>query len=1190
MVEIKRYTGGLNQDTALELIPQGDYIDALNVQVGAEGVEKLLGNTEVQSNVGTPSGTNWVCGSHFDKNRQKVIYFWFNSDQYHTIVSVDVNTLASTVLFQDITNTGGSSILNWGTDSNYNPNKIIKDIKIIYRDNGGDLVYFIDPLKRPLKFNTETLPTLASTNDVLFDYFKVIKAPPNKSISALYIDVPNRNINNLRKKLFQFKYRFLYDDEEKSVWSAVSNLPLISRANDASYYADGTKSNGIQLSLNSGSKIVKKIEIAGRVNIESEWSDFFLVDTLNKQLENISNDVIYNYLFLNDGSYIPIDIEEGNLLYDYVPDEANALELANGNTLVYGGIKEGLPRTSVSQATILTNEIISYGDLTYGVAVGGLITGNTSGNPAYYYNQGILDFKTTNYRLEIIFDGNISPGDIVTLTFNLADTSTVPYTTIPASVSYTVQAGDTLVTLRQSLANLINASYSLYMLASTVGTFGSSTLIIDTIGGDIAFVQDTWYGISIVPIPSLPGFNIYSPNGSGVNIAYTKSGNNSLGVQVSSALKWKGRYKYGICYYNKDGKTNGVYTGKNLIFDVPEYKEVSGVAVTFSPTLDLNFLAPSWAEYYTIVRTKELTSTFSKFFLTRSVDRSQAVDGPPKTGEIRINIQNIADHATRNPSSSTIINYGETSFVKGDRIRFIKNQLNNTVFTNQKDYEIIGVRNISNSLQIIISYVDGMPDFSNSNFRFLIEIFRPAPIIVEEEENVFYEISRTYTIQRGFRFIFSFFPDPNGNPYHEFIISAGFFSNYHDLSYDGDYYLKERRLVVFANNNDADYIKYICMDSNFDDNWESAVWNRGRPLVIDESAKTQYFPAMLRFSQSYIYGTNINNLNRFYPENFEEADASFGDILRLKTRENFIRMFQRFKTAMIPIYRSIIVDNATSTQVSLSEKLLNKPNYYAGEYGIDKYGSSLVSTDYGDYFLDTINRAIVRVSLDGVTNISDTNNMSAYSNTNLEEDSYGYGYFNYENRNVIMLSGKVGSQNSIIAYNENRKVFISKHGYVTSTSFLFVNGFAWSFLVKPYIHDNSNRCNFFGAQQMASISTVFNGNVNVKKTYLAIEIMATQFVASNMWTGTLSTGPSTNQTTSISEQDFIKSYASGGIATKEFKGNATIKRNESGVGGKYFGEAMKGLYSILTLANGTQSNTKLISVSLKYIQSPLTNS
>jgi hypothetical protein len=1160
----------------------------------------LLGNRLLPGAPPPTNGLDWVCGAHFDKTRQRLIYFTFNSLGYNRIITVNVQTNVHTVLFEDTTNTNGTSIFGWGTDSYYNPNKIIKDIKIIYRDNGGDLVYFIDPLKRPLKFNIDTLPTLASTNDILFDYFKVIKAPPNKSISALYIDVPNRSINNLQKKLFQFKYRFLYDDDEKSVWSAVSNLPLISRPNDPSYYADGTKSNGIQLSLNSGSKIVKKIEIAGRVNIESEWSDFFLIDTLDKQLENISNNIVHNYLFLNDGSYLSIDIEESNLLYDYVPDEANALELANGNTLVYGGIKEGLPRTSVSQATILTNEINSYGNLVYGVAVGGVVTEDTTGNPAYYYNQGFLDFKTTNYRLEIVFDGNISPGDVVTLTFNLADTSLVPYTTIPASVSYTIQAGNTLVTLRQSLANLINANYSLYMSASAVGPFGNSTLLINTVGGDIAFVQDTWYGISVVPIPSLPGFNIYSPNGSGVNIVYTKSGNSSLGTQVSSALKWKGRYKYGICYYNKDGKTNGVYTGKNLIFDVPEYKEVSGVPVTFSPTLDLSFLAPSWAEYYTIVRTKELTSSFSKFFLTRSVDRSQAVDGPPKTGEIRINIQNIADHGVRNPSSSTIINYGETSFVKGDRIRFIKNQFNNTVFTNQKDYEIIGVRNISNSLQIIISYVDGMPDFSNSNFRFLIEIFRPAPIIVEEEENVFYEISRTYTIQRGFRFIFSFFPDPNGNPYHEFISSAGFLSNYHDLSYDGDYYLKERRLVVFANGNDADYIKYICMDSNFDDNWESAVWNRGRPLVIDESAKTQYFPVLIRFSQSFIQGTNINNLCRFYPENFEEADASFGDILRLKTRENFIRMFQRYKVAMIPIYRSIIIDNATSTQVSLSEKLLNKPNYYSGEYGIDRYGSSLVSTDYGDYFIDTINRAIVRVSLDGITNISDVFNLSVWANQNINIDSYGYGCFNYENRNVIMLVGNVdfGTStitNNIVAYNEPDKKFESFYGFTKVQSMLFINGYIYSLYADPtfqinqgwhlYIHDNQTRNNFFGKQQTSSISTVFNGALQAKKTYTAIEELA-----NGLWTGTVSTGPLTNQSTSLSSADFQKTVGAFVINSKENKFNATIKRDENSVGGKYLGIPMKGLYAQVALTNSLTTEQRLISVSLKYIQSPLTNS
>ncbi len=1190
MVDVRGFNGGMNMDTAKELLPSGDYIDAVNVDINQDGVVKLPGTTETTSLSATPSGTNWVCGSYFDKTRQKVYYFIFNSAGYHRIVSVNTQTLVSTILFEDRTNTGGVSIFGWGSDTSYNPSKIIKDVKMVYKDNGGDLVYFIDPLKRPLKFNTTNLPTLSATNDVLFDYFKVIKAPPDNGIVATYIDVPNRNINNLRKKLFQFKYRFVYDDDEKSVWSSISPLPIPPRANDNAYYADGTKSNGLSLPLRTGTKLVKKIEIAGRVNIGNNWGDFFLIDTLNKVTESISNNTVYTFTFLNDGNYIPLDIEESNLLFDYVPDEANALELANGNTLVFGGIKEGLERHNVNAITVTTGELNSYGNLQYGVAVGGLITGSTQGNPAYYYNQGVLDFKTTNYRLEIILDGNVSPGDVITLTFQLADTSTIAYTSIPASVSYTVLAGNTVLNVRQGLANAINSTLSTYMSAVTVGPFGTSTLIIDTVGGNIAFVQEVWYGTVIIPIPGIPGASVYDDNGSGVEIGYTRSGNNSLGVQVSGALKWKGRYKYGVVYYSSDGKTNGVHTNKNMVYDVPEYKESSGVPVTFYPSFDFNFLAPAWASYYHIVRTRELTSTFSKFFLTRDVDLSQIVAGPPKSGQVRINIQNIVDHGARNPASAGVINYSTTSFVKGDRIRFIKsvntsNPVSSVVFTSQKDYEIVGVQSISNTLYAIIDYVDGMPDFTINNGRFLVEIFRPAPVTVEEEDNVFYEVTRTFTIQKGFIILGTFFPDENGNRYHEFYSQAGFLFFYHDLKEDGDYYLKERRLVVFNNNNQQDYITYTCMDENYEDTWDSAVWSQGRTLVIDESAKSQYFPALLRFSNSYLQGSNINNLNRFYPENQEEADNSFGDILRLKTRENFIRMFQRYKTAMIPIYRSIIVDNATSTQVALSEKLLNKPNYYAGEYGIDKYGSSLVSTDYGDYFLDTVNRAIVRVSLDGLTNISDTYNVASFANDNLDENSYGYGYFNYENREVVMLSKKGANTPKIIAYNEPRKVFVSFHTYTSSTSFLFVNGYVWSFFVKPYIHNNSDKNIFYGGSPSASITTVCNGSVQLKKTFLAVEEMATE-----LWTIDMSTGPLMNQETNLDAVDFSKTIGSLTIDRKESKYNATIKRNTLSSGGKFFGESMKGNYAQVKLMNGTDNDTKLISVSLKYIQSPLTNS
>ena len=45
-------------------------------------------------------------------------------------------------------------------------------------------------------------------------------------------------------------------------------------------------------------------------------------------------------------------------------------------------------------------------------------------------------------------------------------------------------------------------------------------------------------------------------------------------------------------------------------------------------------------------------------------------------------------------------------------------------------------------------------------------------------------------------------------------------------------------------------------------------------------------------------------------------------------------------------------------------------------------GLSLVSTDFGDYFIDDINRAFIKgASLDGITNIGDALSMVKFFNT-----------------------------------------------------------------------------------------------------------------------------------------------------------------------------------------------------------------
>jgi len=92
-----------------------------------------------------------------------------------------------------------------------------------------------------------------------------------------------------------------------------------------------------------------------------------------------------------------------------------------------------------------------------------------------------------------------------------------------------------------------------------------------------------------------------------------------------------------------------------------------------------------------------------------------------------------------------------------------------------------------------------------------------------------------------------------------------------------------------------------------------------------------------------------------------------------------------------------------------------------------------------------------------------------------------------------------------------------------------------------------------------------------------------------LWTSAMQTGPLLNQQTTIDATDYTKTVGAYTIQNKENKYNATIKRDTSSAGGKYFGDTMKGNFAQVSLSNSTSNETKLISVSLKYIQSPLTN-
>lgn len=172
MVDIKGFNGGLNTDSALELLPSGDYTYAMNISNGSEGIVNMLGNRPAG---GFPANTNpggeWICGAFFDKVRQRIIYFTNHERGNHRIISYSVPSISSPngsylVLFED-----NNGIFDyWITSPQYDPNFLIKDIKVIHREYEGDLYYFIDPAKKLLKFNYDTIQSLLSPNTTLCAY------------------------------------------------------------------------------------------------------------------------------------------------------------------------------------------------------------------------------------------------------------------------------------------------------------------------------------------------------------------------------------------------------------------------------------------------------------------------------------------------------------------------------------------------------------------------------------------------------------------------------------------------------------------------------------------------------------------------------------------------------------------------------------------------------------------------------------------------------------------------------------------------------------------------------------------------------------------------------------------------------------------------------------------------------------
>ena len=368
--QTKVIEGGLNSDLDNELIPSGDFVDAKNIYTYG-GISNLVGNTQVQlkDTNGTTdyalTANHTIVGSVVNTLRDSIIYLIAESTGKHLITQYNQTIGIAKVIVK--CGTGGNAetgALNLSASvQSHNP-------RIINRADTaeeGDLLFWLDKDGVPRKINLRKATNGDYGATILSEYTTVIKKPPMFAPLDVNLVKSGAGSLNIQNKVYQFAYRYIYDDYEKSVFSPISNglIPYyIFNETNIIPTDNATAYNSISMTIKSGAGNVKSIEVIYREYFDGIWSNFYTIDTL----ESTGSDITYT--FTGTGQKVPLDNSEAPdvLQFDYVPNSAKAQEVVNGNVITYGNFTEGYDKVAingtasvVSETYLGTNSMFSTG-------------------------------------------------------------------------------------------------------------------------------------------------------------------------------------------------------------------------------------------------------------------------------------------------------------------------------------------------------------------------------------------------------------------------------------------------------------------------------------------------------------------------------------------------------------------------------------------------------------------------------------------------------------------------------------------------------------------------------------------------------------------------------------------------------------------------------------------------------------
>lgn len=330
-----------------------------------------------------------------------------------------------------------------------------------------------------------------------------------------------------------------------------------------------------------------------------------------------------------------------------------------------------------------------------------------------------------------------------------------------------------------------------------------------------------------------------------------------------------------------------------------------------------------------------------------------------------------------------------------------------------------------------------------------------------------------------------------------------------------------------------------CIDPNFSDYYPSAVNSNGRQWAFEENANRITYPNEIRWSLPYQQDTQINQTSRFYPENFDTLNRAYGPIQAMKENIGVLTYFLDRKCGWTRVYGKYITDSEASGQLTTTDSIIaqNNTSYYEGSFGVSNQATSIVQSGYVYYFADPVRRKILRLSRDGITDLSETYKVQTWASLNmpkyLNPGIYRFGgaqkmlgTFNVRQDNIgeymLLAQGTSSVNGETFPFEEKYNMFYNPID-IDCDCIICAEDVLYAFRNGVMYKQGGNNVSgvFFGTQYQASLKLVFNENINEKKIFNAVGYMSNKTWVSDT-KGDIATNH-INEQTALGQESLIMS-------------------------------------------------------------------